>query len=60
MRMRMRIKGLIREWKADIVYLQQTKLEFINRKLVTSLWGCAHLDWCLLGSRGTFEGILLM
>jgi len=36
---RMRIKGLIRECKAHIVCLQETKLKFINMEVVRSLWG---------------------
>jgi hypothetical protein len=24
------------------------------------VWGYHHMDWCFLGSRGTFGGILLM
>jgi hypothetical protein len=46
--------------KADIVCLQETKLKFINREVVRSFWGCAHADWCFLGSRGASGGILLM
>jgi exonuclease III len=34
----MRIKGLIRDWKADIVCFQETKFKFITRELVRSLW----------------------
>jgi exonuclease III len=33
----MRIKKLIREWKEDIVCLQETKLNFITREVVRSL-----------------------
>jgi exonuclease III len=57
---RMRMKGLIREWMEDIVYLQETKLQFINREVLRSLWGCTHVDWCFLESRGASRGILIM
>lgn len=40
----MKIKGLIGEWKADIVCFQETKLQVVNRELVWSLWGCTHVD----------------
>jgi exonuclease III len=57
---RMKIKGLIGEWKADIVCLQETKLQHVTREIARSLWGCAHMDWCYLGSQGASGGILLM
>jgi exonuclease III len=34
---RTKIRGLLREWKADIVCLQETKLEVITRELVYSV-----------------------
>jgi exonuclease III len=57
---RMRIKALIRYLKADIVYLQETKLTFITRDVVRCLCGCASVDWCFLGLGRAYEGILLM
>jgi hypothetical protein len=57
---RMKIKGLIKGWKANIVCLQENKLKFINREVVFSLWDSVHEDWCYLGSSGIPGGILLM
>jgi exonuclease III len=37
---RTKIRGLLREWKADIVCLQETKLEVLTREMVYSVWGC--------------------
>jgi hypothetical protein len=34
---RKKIKGLIGEWKSDIVCLQETKLQVVNREMVRSL-----------------------
>jgi exonuclease III len=31
---RTKIRGLLREWKADIVGLQETKMEVISREVV--------------------------
>ena len=56
----LRIRNLIRLWKADLVYLQETKLGEVDRSLIKSLWGCPHLDWLSLGSNGASEGILLI
>jgi exonuclease III len=40
---RMKIKGLIGEWKVDIVCLQETELQQVTREIARSLWGCFHL-----------------
>jgi hypothetical protein len=44
----------------DIVCLQETKLDFISRKIINSLWGCSYVDYCYVASSGASEGILLM
>jgi hypothetical protein len=35
-------------------------MEAISREVVHSVWGCIHVDWLYLGSRGASRGILLM
>jgi exonuclease III len=57
---RWKIRRLLREWKADIVCLQETKLEVISKEVIRSVWGCLYVDWLYLGSRGASGGILLM
>ena len=57
---RSRVKNLLRQWKADIICLQETKLESISSIMVRSLLGCLHTDWCYVPSNGTSGGILLM
>ena len=57
---RLQVRNLIRKWKADIVCLQETKLELINRGVIFSLWGGHHVDWLYLGSMGASGGVLLM
>jgi exonuclease III len=57
---RLRIKGLIRDWKVDLVCLMETKMEVITREVVRSLWGCQHVDWCFMGASGASGGILIM
>jgi len=37
------IRGLLRDWKADIVCLQDTKMEYIYREVICSLWGSQHV-----------------
>ena len=43
---------MIRKWKADIVCLQETKMELINRGVICSLWGGQHVDWLYSGFVG--------
>jgi hypothetical protein len=57
---RFRIKGLLKEWKADLVCLLETNMEIITWVVVRSLWGCQHVDWCYMGASGASGGILLM
>ena len=57
---RLWVRNLIRKWKADIVCLQETKLELINKGVICSLWGGQHVDWLYLGSMGASGGVLLM
>ena len=56
----MNLKLLLRTWRADIVCLQETQLEWITRGIVHSIWSCPYIDWFYLGSEGAFSGILLM
>lgn len=57
---RLRIKGLIREWKVDLVCLMETKMEVITSEVFRSLWGCHHVDWCYMGASGASSRILIM
>ena len=44
----------------NIVCLQETKMELINKCVICSLWGGQHVDWLYLGSVGASGGVLLM
>ena len=57
---RLRVRNLIRKWKVDIVCLQETKMELINKGTICSLSGGQHVDWLYLGSVGASGGVLLM
>ena len=47
--MRLQVRNLIRKWKADIVCLQETKMELINRSVICSFffffWGGGVNMW---------------
>ena len=57
---RLQIRNLLRTWRADIVCLQETKLEWITKGIVRSIWGCPYVDWLYLGSERVSGGIVLM
>ena len=57
---RLKVRNFLRSWRADIVCLQETKLEWVTRGLVRSIWSCPYIDWLYLGSEGASGGILLM
>jgi exonuclease III len=54
---RLKIRGLLKEWKANIVCLIETKMNVISREVVRSIWGGQHVGWMYMGSNG---GLLLM
>ena len=47
-RKRLVVKNLLREWKCDVVCLQETKLTGMDRQKVCSLWSCPYVDWVAL------------
>jgi hypothetical protein len=57
---RLQVRHMLKLWNADIVCLQETKLDFIDRRVIWSLWGIHHVDWLYLGSEGASGGILMM
>ena len=56
----LKVCNFLRSWRADIVCLQETKLEWVTRGIVRSIWSCPYIDWLYLGSEGASGGILLM
>jgi hypothetical protein len=54
------VKNLLREWRCDMVCLQETKLDGMDIRMVRSLWGSQHVDWVTLDANNTAGGILLM
>ena len=57
---RLKVRNFLLSWRADIVCLQETKLEWVTKGLVRSIWSCPYIDWLYLGSEGASGGILLM
>lgn len=46
-----RLKNMLHEWRSDIVCVQETKMELINKRIVRTLWeahlwiGCIWEHW---------------
>ena len=54
------VKYWLRNWRCDVVYLQETKLAEIDLQLVRSLWDNSFVDWEMLPATGTAGGVLLL
>ena len=50
------IKNLLRDWKCDVVCLQETKLSSIDLGVIRSLWSIPYVDWVVLYAVNTAEG----
>ena len=57
---RERVSYWLRQWQSDIVCLQETKLDSLDRRLIRSIWGNSYVDWAVLDAVGTAGGILLL
>ena len=47
------MKNLLRDWKGDVVYLQETKLVVVDLKIIRSLWGNMYVGWEVLNAVNT-------
>ena len=59
-RKRLVCKNLLKEWKCDIVCLQETKVASIDIAFVRSLWGSPFIDWVSLDVVQSLGGVLLV
>ncbi|KAK9939072.1 hypothetical protein M0R45_015781 [Rubus argutus] len=54
------IKDKLLNSKADVIIIQETKKEVIDRRLICSIWGVRYTDWVSCPSIGSSGGILVM
>ncbi|KAL8479526.1 hypothetical protein ACS0TY_026428 [Phlomoides rotata] len=59
-RKRKAIKNLIRETKADMVCLQETKREVLNKEFCDSIWPDRDFGWVYSGSKAVSGGLLTL
>jgi exonuclease III len=57
---RLMVRILLRQWRVDIVCLQETKLELISRRMIRSFWGYSYVDCCYVASIEASGDIILM
>ncbi|XP_058775761.1 uncharacterized protein LOC131650039 [Vicia villosa] len=55
-----RIKECLMKGKADLCFLQETKIKSISGKIVNSLWSDCGVEWSAHDSRGQSGGLLIM
>ena len=54
------VKNFLRDWKGDVICLQETKLDLVDQKIIRSLWGNMYVGWEALNAVHTAGGIILM
>ena len=54
------VKNLLRDWRCDIICLQETKIDCMDLQVVKSLWGSPYSDWVALNAVNTAGGVLLL
>ena len=54
------VKTLLREWKCDVICLQETKLNGMDRQMVGNFWSCPFVDWVALDAVQTVGGVLMV
>ena len=57
---REREKFWLRQWWCDIVCLQETKLDTLDKRVIRSVWGNPYVDWEVLDAVGTAGEVLLL
>ena len=56
---RVAVKSIIKKSRADVVCLQETKMEVLGDEVVREVWGSRFIEWVSLPARGSAGGILL-
>lgn len=56
----MLVRSLLKDWRADVVCLQETKLRDITREGVKEIWGDRWVDWIHLDAVGAAGGVLVL
>jgi mannosylglycoprotein endo-beta-mannosidase len=55
-----RIRELVRVEKVEVLALQETKVERVDRSFCASLWGGDDVGWCSVPSNGRSGGLIII
>ncbi|MCI49753.1 cytochrome P450, partial [Trifolium medium] len=55
-----KVTEVIRSEKVEVIALQETKLEAIDSRLCSMLWGGDNVGWCSVPSNGRSGGLLTL
>ena len=51
---------MMRDWRCDVVCLQETKLDHMDQMLIHSIWSNPYVGWEVVNAVNTAGGILLL
>jgi len=54
------LRNVLRDWKCDLICLQETKMEDVEICDVRSFWGIQHVGFSVLRAVGAAGGVLIM
>ena len=54
------LKNWLRKWKVDVVCLQETKLDKVDGRVISNIWGNRFVGWEVLNAVNTAGGVLLL
>jgi hypothetical protein len=57
---RRRIRELVRGEKVEVLALQETKVEGVDRRFCSALWGGDDVGWCCVPSNGRSGGLITL
>ena len=55
---RSKIKALVKERKIDVLLLQETKRDNVDKKFVKSLWPWEEMGWVEVDAEGSASGLM--
>ena len=54
------IKSFLRDWRCDLMCLQEIKLDVVSLSVIRSMWGLSSVGFVFLKAAGASGGILVM
>ena len=54
------VKNMLRDWRCDVVCLQETKLDHMDQSLIRSIWSNPYAGWEFVNAVNVARGILLL